>query len=144
MREMIEARLAELRAEAAKGEQALMELDTKRAELGRMMLRISGAVQVLEETLAMADESASAADGSGSIVGSMADGSGSIAGSTADGSGSIVGSAADGSGSIVGSTADGSGSIVGSTAGGSGSIVGSAADGSGSIVGAAASAAVAA
>jgi uncharacterized coiled-coil protein SlyX len=89
MREMIEARLAELRAEAARGEQALAELDAKRAELGRVMLRISGAVQVLEETLAAADEPAPDGDptagGSASGIGSAADGSASSAGPAADG-----------------------------------------------------------
>lgn len=62
LRRAAEARLAELRAEAARGEQALAELDARRAELGRLLLRIGGAVQVLEETLAADDGSASEDD----------------------------------------------------------------------------------
>lgn len=119
MRERIETRLAELRAEAARGEQALAELDAKRAELGRVMLRISGAVQVLEETLAAADgptpEGDSAAGGSAPGIGSAADGSASLAGPAADGSTKVGpidlgpvpdGPAADRSASPAGSVAD--------------------------------------
>ncbi|HEU4455404.1 MAG TPA: hypothetical protein VFR81_20245 [Longimicrobium sp.] len=95
LRKAAEARLAELRAEAARGEQALAELDARRAELGRMMLRIAGAVQVLEETLAAADASASSVDpttnGSREIgpihVGPIPDGP------TVDGSASAAGAA---------------------------------------------------
>lgn len=46
------ARLAELRAELAEGERALAELDLRRERLVTNMLRISGAVQVLEELAA--------------------------------------------------------------------------------------------
>lgn len=49
MREKIEARLAELRAELATGERLLAELDEKRERLRESMLRIAGAIQVLEE-----------------------------------------------------------------------------------------------
>jgi prefoldin subunit 5 len=42
-------RLAELRAELAKGREQLARLDAQRAELRDTMLRISGAIQVLEE-----------------------------------------------------------------------------------------------
>lgn len=49
MREKIEARLTELRAELATGERLLAELDEKRERLRESMLRIAGAIQVLEE-----------------------------------------------------------------------------------------------
>ncbi len=53
----IDERLAELRAELEAGEQALADLDQRREQIITSMLRISGAVQVLEE-LAAADEPA--------------------------------------------------------------------------------------
>ena len=49
MREKIEARLAELRAEFEAGERMLAELEEKRERLRESMLRIAGAIQVLEE-----------------------------------------------------------------------------------------------
>lgn len=45
-------RLAELKAEFAKGQQQLQALDEQRAHLRDTLLRISGAIQVLEELLA--------------------------------------------------------------------------------------------
>lgn len=45
----VQTRLAELREELAAGEQALAEIDERRERLVTSMLRISGAVQVLEE-----------------------------------------------------------------------------------------------
>ena len=45
----MQARLAELREELAAGERALAELDERREQLVTSMLRISGAVQVLDE-----------------------------------------------------------------------------------------------
>ncbi len=44
-------RLAELRAEFEKGQQRLQLLDQQRAEVRDTLLRISGAIQVLEELL---------------------------------------------------------------------------------------------
>jgi hypothetical protein len=44
-----EERLAELREELEKGRHALAELDARRRRLEESMLRIAGAVQVLEE-----------------------------------------------------------------------------------------------
>ena len=52
MREQIEERLAELRSEFETGQKMLAELDQKRTSLEQTLLRISGAVQVLEEMLA--------------------------------------------------------------------------------------------
>lgn len=47
-----EQRLAELKAEFEAGQQMLAELEAKRANLEKTLLRISGAMQVLEELLA--------------------------------------------------------------------------------------------
>ena len=52
MREKIEARLQELRAELESGRNLLAELESKKANLQATVLRISGAIQVLEELLA--------------------------------------------------------------------------------------------
>jgi hypothetical protein len=51
----MELRLIELREELASGERALAELDQRREHLVSSMLRISGAVQVLEELARQAD-----------------------------------------------------------------------------------------
>jgi chromosome segregation ATPase len=51
MKEQIEQRLEQLKAEFEQGEKMLVELDAKRATLKETMLRISGAIQALEETL---------------------------------------------------------------------------------------------
>lgn len=51
MRERIEARLGELRAELEVGRGMLAELDARRANLNGSMLRIGGAIQALEELL---------------------------------------------------------------------------------------------
>jgi prefoldin subunit 5 len=47
----MEERLAELKAEFEKGQQHMQNLDQQRAELRDTLLRISGAIQVLEELL---------------------------------------------------------------------------------------------
>jgi hypothetical protein len=49
MKERIEARLAELRTEFETGQRMLAELEEKRGKLRESMLRIAGAIQVLEE-----------------------------------------------------------------------------------------------
>ncbi|MBP1468720.1 hypothetical protein EYB53_023600 [Candidatus Chloroploca sp. M-50] len=46
------ARLAQLRAEHEAGQKMLTELDAKRQEIRDTLLRISGAIQVLDEELA--------------------------------------------------------------------------------------------
>ncbi|HEY8212334.1 MAG TPA: hypothetical protein VIG99_32850 [Myxococcaceae bacterium] len=51
MKEQLEKRLEELRAEFQKGEATLQELETKTANVRQMMLRLSGAIQVLQEEL---------------------------------------------------------------------------------------------
>jgi len=52
MREQIEERIAALKAERAKGEAALAELVAKHGALRDTLLRIGGAIQVLEEVSA--------------------------------------------------------------------------------------------
>jgi prefoldin subunit 5 len=52
MREQLEQRVSELRSEQQKGQQMLAELEAKQAELHQTLLRISGAIQILEELLA--------------------------------------------------------------------------------------------
>jgi len=146
MRAMIEARLAGLRAEAARGEQALAELDARRDELARTMLRISGAAQVLEETLAAADASASGdgsmAAGSASYGDSIADAS--YGGSSSGGSGAYYDPAVEGSAAYRASLAGGSASSVDSTLDGSASYADPARDGAAPAVAEAALAPVAA
>jgi hypothetical protein len=48
----IEQRLSELKTEYQTGQTMLAELEAKQADLRQMLLRISGAIQVLEELLA--------------------------------------------------------------------------------------------
>ena len=48
----MQERLAALKAEFEKGQQQLQALDQQRAQLRDTLLRISGAIQVLEELLA--------------------------------------------------------------------------------------------
>jgi prefoldin subunit 5 len=58
MREQVEQRVSELKAEQQKGQQMLAELEGREAELRQTLLRIAGAIQVLEELLAAAEPSA--------------------------------------------------------------------------------------
>ncbi len=51
MREQIKERLRELKAEFEDGQQMLDELEAKQISLRNTLLRISGAMQVLEELL---------------------------------------------------------------------------------------------
>ncbi len=51
MREQLQARLEELKQEFESGQQRLAELDNQAAQLRQTLLRISGAIQVLEEVL---------------------------------------------------------------------------------------------
>ncbi len=52
MKQQLEHRLKELRSEFESGQKALAELEAKQMNLRNTLLRISGAVQVLEEELA--------------------------------------------------------------------------------------------
>jgi uncharacterized coiled-coil protein SlyX len=57
MDDRLQVRLSELRIEYSKGEQTLADLETKTANVRATMLRISGAIQVLEElTQAVTDD----------------------------------------------------------------------------------------
>ena len=51
MQEQITARLDELKQEYSRGQTRLQELDIQQAALRETMMRISGAIQVLEELL---------------------------------------------------------------------------------------------
>jgi predicted nuclease with TOPRIM domain len=52
MREQLEQRLHQLKAEFETGQKMLAELEQRRANLEQTLLRITGAIQVLEELLA--------------------------------------------------------------------------------------------
>jgi hypothetical protein len=51
MKDQIEQRLTELRSEFEAGQQMLTDLATREANIRQSMLRISGAIQALEELL---------------------------------------------------------------------------------------------
>jgi len=55
MKPQLEKRLAELKSEFESGQKMLADLQIKRNELEATMLRISGAIQVLEEMLSKQD-----------------------------------------------------------------------------------------
>ncbi len=52
MRSRLETRLSELKKEFEEGQRMLSEVEAKRENLRQSLLRISGAIQVLEEELA--------------------------------------------------------------------------------------------
>ncbi|MBD2099867.1 hypothetical protein [Leptolyngbya sp. FACHB-261] len=54
-KERLEQRLQALKAEFKAGQDMLAELEAKQASLRETMLRISGAIQVLEEVLSEAE-----------------------------------------------------------------------------------------
>lgn len=58
MNDHIEQRLKELKAEFEAGQKMLSELEARQLDLRNTLLRISGAVQVLEEVLAAGTASA--------------------------------------------------------------------------------------
>jgi hypothetical protein len=55
MVEQLRTRLAELKEEFERGQKKLVELDTEANNLRQALLRISGAVQVLEEEISKAE-----------------------------------------------------------------------------------------
>jgi uncharacterized coiled-coil protein SlyX len=61
MKDSLAARLADLREQFASGQTVMTELSRKQDELRSTLLRISGAIQVLEELLAAAEVDAMAA-----------------------------------------------------------------------------------
>ena len=52
MKEQLEKRLAELKAEQESGQKVLADLESKKTNIQATLLRIAGAIQVLEEELA--------------------------------------------------------------------------------------------
>ncbi len=58
MKEQLEQRLKELKAEFESGQQMLADLEEKQANLRETLLRISGAIRVLEEMLQQAQADA--------------------------------------------------------------------------------------
>ena len=58
MRTQLQRRLTELKNEFDAGQKALADLDQKRHALEQTLLRISGAIQVLEEELAKSEQPA--------------------------------------------------------------------------------------
>ena len=75
MRERLAQRVAELEAELRAGQQMLAEVETRRADIQQTLLRITGAIQVLNELLAAephtgpagADADGPVADGTGPV-----------------------------------------------------------------------------
>jgi len=65
MRQQLDQRLKQLKAEFEAGQKMLADLEAKQANVRETMLRISGAIQVLEELLAGA--ASEGADGAGSL-----------------------------------------------------------------------------
>lgn len=51
MKEQLENRIKELKSQLESGQKMMEEIETKRTNLGYTILRISGAIQVLEEML---------------------------------------------------------------------------------------------
>lgn len=51
MKEQLEKRLKELKNEFESGQKMLIDLDARRANLSESLLRISGAIQVLQEEI---------------------------------------------------------------------------------------------
>ena len=68
MQEQLEQRLSQLKAEFESGQKMLAELDARRANLGETLTRISGAIQVLEEELAKAEDGTADADADTSSI----------------------------------------------------------------------------
>ena len=58
MKEQLKQRLKELKAEFEAGQKKLAEVQAQQADLQNTLLRISGAIQVLEEVLAKIDQPA--------------------------------------------------------------------------------------
>jgi hypothetical protein len=56
MKQQLEQRLKELKSEFESGQKTLADLETKQSNLRSTLLRISGAIQVLEEELAKEGE----------------------------------------------------------------------------------------
>jgi hypothetical protein len=57
MKEQVDKRLAELKNEFERGQKILEDLDARREQAKQSLLRISGAIQVLEEILKEEEQS---------------------------------------------------------------------------------------
>ncbi|MBD2251972.1 hypothetical protein [Nostoc parmelioides] len=55
MKEQLQQRLQQLKTEYESGQKILLELETRQSNLRETLLRISGAIQVLEEALSEAE-----------------------------------------------------------------------------------------
>lgn len=55
MKQQLETRLQQLKTELASGQQMLADLEAKQANVRDTLLRIAGAIQVIEEELAIVD-----------------------------------------------------------------------------------------
>jgi predicted nuclease with TOPRIM domain len=77
MKERIEKRLRDLRVEFESGQKMLADLEVKQSNLRNTLLRISGAIQVLEEALGQESQPA----GNGAVQQGEADEQRSIAAS---------------------------------------------------------------
>lgn len=64
MKERLQGRLDELKAEFEKGQTQLRELEAQETQLRQTLLRISGAIQVLEEELSKTEGSEAQAEDS--------------------------------------------------------------------------------
>ena len=60
MKEKLEKRLEELKSEYESGQKMLAELEAKQAGLRETLMRISGAIQVLQEELGLTEKDESA------------------------------------------------------------------------------------
>ena len=69
MKEQLERRLAELKKEFESGQKMLAELEAKQASVRETMLRISGAIQVIEEELSKEQQGTKAARASTAVEG---------------------------------------------------------------------------
>jgi predicted nuclease with TOPRIM domain len=56
MKEQLEKRLTELKSEFEAGQKMMTELESKQSNLRDTLLRISGAIQILEEEINRVDE----------------------------------------------------------------------------------------
>lgn len=66
MKQQLEQRLQKLKDEFESGQKVIADLDNRRAEVQQTLLRIQGAIQVLEEELAKVDDDAN--DNSNGVV----------------------------------------------------------------------------
>ena len=67
MKEQLEKRIEELKAEFEAGQKTLADLQNQQTSLRETILRISGAIQVLEEELAKAESSPSEPEEAGDV-----------------------------------------------------------------------------